>query len=46
MDPNSSNQMEEQIQTLVASVKGLTWQNEELRQRSDNALPKIENREQ
>ena len=28
------------------SVEGLTRQNEEIRQRSDNAPPKIENREQ
>ena len=46
MDPDSSNQMEEQIRTIVASVEELTRQNKELRQRSNNAPPKIEIREQ
>lgn len=31
MDLDSSNQMEEQIRTFVASVEELTMQNEELR---------------
>ena len=46
MDPDSSNQMEEQIRTLVASVEELTRQNKELRQKSNNSSPRIKNREQ
>ena len=46
MDLDSSNQMEEQIWTLIASVEELTRQNEELRQKSNNAPPRIKNREQ
>ena len=38
--------MEEQIWALVATVEELSRQNEELRLRSNNAPPMIENREQ
>lgn len=38
--------MEEQIWALVATVEELSRQNEELRLRSNNAPPMIENKEQ
>ena len=38
--------MEEQIWALVATVEEMSRQNEELRLRSNNAPPMIENKEQ
>ena len=46
MEPNSSNQMEEKIQTLAENVEESIRQNEKLRQRNENAPPRMKNREQ
>lgn len=46
MEPNSSNQMEEKIQTLAANVEESIRQNEKLRQRNENAPPRMKNKEQ